>query len=96
VFAQFTSWCAFAGGRNSYTFIFVEDQSLRKNKTMSVKQLNINGTTFLCVVTPNESNRLAKGQKVNIPADRRVKYRLGIPRAIQLHNAGIIAPPVVF
>ena len=63
---------------------------------MSVKQLNINGTTYLCVVAPHESNCIARGQKVNIPTARRVKTRLGIPRAIQLHNAGIAAPPVVF
>jgi hypothetical protein len=63
---------------------------------MTVTQLKIDGTTYLCVVTPYESSRITRGQKVNIPADRRVKMRLGIPRSIQLARAGIIAPPVVY
>jgi hypothetical protein len=63
---------------------------------MTVTQHTINGTTYLCVVTPYEKTRIAAGQQVNIPAHRRVKMRLGIPRAMQLHAAGIAAPPVVF
>jgi hypothetical protein len=63
---------------------------------MTVKQLNINGLTYLCVVTPYENNRINAGHKVNIPADRKVKMRLGIPRSMQLRAAGIAAPPVVF
>ena len=63
---------------------------------MTVRKLKINGTTHLCVVTPFENSRINAGQDVTIPADRRVKMRLGIPHSVQLHNAGIAAPPVVF
>ncbi len=63
---------------------------------MTVITHKINGTTYLCVVTPYEKSRINRGESVNIPADHRTKLRLGIPRAIQLKNAGIAAPPVVF
>ena len=69
---------------------------LKRNKTMSIKHFKINGQAHLCVVTPYENSRIDAGQRVNIPAARRVKMRLGIPRSIQLRAAGIAAPPVVF
>ena len=63
---------------------------------MFVKQVKIKGTEHLCVVTTYEKSRLNAGQKVTIPACRLVALRLGIPRSMQLHAAGISAPPIVF
>lgn len=56
----------------------------------------INGTTYLCVVTPYEKSRIDAGHSVHIPQDRRTKKRPGIPRSMQLAQAGIAAPPIVF
>ncbi len=63
---------------------------------MKIAELNINGTVYLCVVTAYEKTRIEAGHFVNIPVSRRVAKRPGIPLAIQLSNAGLAAPPVVF
>ncbi len=63
---------------------------------MKISELKINGTVYLCVVTVYEKTRIESGQCVNIPVSRRVAKRPGVPLAIQLSNAGLAAPPVVF
>ncbi len=61
---------------------------------MTVTELKINGTVYLCLVTPYEKSRIEAGRLVIVPAERRVAKRPGIPRAIQLRNAGLPVPRV--
>jgi hypothetical protein len=63
---------------------------------MTITDVNINGTIYLCQLTLDEKRRINAGHKVTIPLARRVKKRLGIARSMQVHSAGFAAPPVVF
>ncbi len=63
---------------------------------MTFIEQTVNGKTQLCQVTPYERNMIAAGHKVSIPAARRTHKRLGIPRSMQLHAAGLAFQPVIF
>jgi hypothetical protein len=63
---------------------------------MIIKDVDFNGTTYLCQLTLDENRRINAGQTVNIPANRRVVKRPGIARAAQVKAAGFAAPPVIF